>query len=180
MPPISTTFPLLDEILAAWQPAIGADFAAYGNHIRRVLNFTLALHPCSAEELERLQVAGAFHDLGIWSDGTFDYLPPSIARARDYLAGRGLEGWVPEVSALIGEHHKIRAIADPALALVEAFRKADLVDVSLGLVRFGLPREFVRAVKAQFPDAGFHGRLVQLTGANLLRHPLRPAPFFKW
>jgi hypothetical protein len=50
------------------------------------------------EQLEKVAVAAAFHDLGIWTDGTFDYLPPSIRLAREWLGQSGKAEWEPEIS----------------------------------------------------------------------------------
>ncbi len=50
------------------------------------------------------------------------------------------------------------------LPLVALFRRADLADFSLGLIRGGVPGAIMRAVKAAFPNAGFHKRLMQLAG----------------
>jgi HD superfamily phosphodiesterase len=33
-------------------------------------------------DLEKIAAAAVFHDLGIWTDRTFDYIAPSIALAR--------------------------------------------------------------------------------------------------
>ena len=33
----------------------------------------------------KIAVAAVFHDIGIWSNKTFDYLEPSVALAREYL-----------------------------------------------------------------------------------------------
>jgi len=63
---------------------------------------------------------------------------------------------------------------------VEPFRQADWIDVSLGLLTFGLPRARLRAIFARWPNAGFHRRLVQLTLREARRHPLRPLPVLKW
>ena len=64
--------------------------------------------------------------------------------------------------------------------MVEIFRQGDLVDFSLGMVKCGGPNDYVRQMKATFPNAGFHKRLLQLTWAQLKNHPLNPAPMFKW
>jgi hypothetical protein len=177
---IEEQIPLLEEILAGWRDKIGADYAAYRNHVYRMVNFCLALRDCNEEERRKVIIAGCFHDLGIWSDGTVDYLPPSSARARDYLAQAQLEAWIPEVEAMIDEHHKLRRYRDAGSPLVEVFREADLIDVSLGLVKFGLPGAYVKSVKQRFPDTGFHKRLVQLVVRHALTHPLRPLPFYRW
>ena len=171
---------LLEEILDTWRGQIGGDFTAYRNHVYRMANFCFALRDCNGDDRDKIAIAGAFHDIGIWSDGTFDYLPPSVRRARDYLQATGREAWAAEIELMIDMHHKLKAYTDERYPLVEVFRKADLVDVSLGLVTFGVPRRFIRAVKKAFPNTGFHKRLVQLTGGWLAKHPVSPPPFFKW
>ena len=45
------------------------------------MNLCVALRSGNAERLEKIAIAAAFHDTGIWVDGTFDYLPPSIRLA---------------------------------------------------------------------------------------------------
>jgi len=80
---------------------------------------------------------------------------------------------------MIVNHHKItRADADPG-SLVEVFRRADWIDVSRGLRRFGLSRTFIESVFAHWPDAGFHWRLVELTVDRFRHHPLSPLPMVK-
>ena len=46
----------------------------------------LHLSPKHQTNLNKGAVAVAFHDLGIWTDNTLDYLPPSVNRAKTYLA----------------------------------------------------------------------------------------------
>ena len=36
-----------------------------------------------------MAIAAAFHDIGIWTAGTFDYLEPSVRVAAAYLTGTG-------------------------------------------------------------------------------------------
>ena len=171
--------PLLDEILAAHASVVGSDLVAYRNHAYRVLNWCASLSG-GAAQLEKIAIAAAFHDLGIWTARTFDYLPPSIRIAHDYLAGSARAGWTEEIEEMIAQHHKIRSYRAPHGALVDAFRRADLVDLTLGWSRQGLPRSFMREVWAAFPRAGFHGRLVQFGCKRLLTHPLRPLPMLRW
>lgn len=125
-------------------------------------------------------VAAVFHDLAIWTHGTIDYLRPSAPLAREWLQDGGHADWADEIDAMIDLHHRFRPWTTPGGELVEAFRKADLVDVSLGRVRFGLPRAFVAEVRSGFPNAGFDKRLVQLTMRQLRTDPLRPLPMMKW
>lgn len=71
-------------------------------------------------------------DAGIWLDGTFDYLPPSSQPALEHLGTIDLSGEAV-VRATILEHHRLRK-ARSAHPMVEAFRRADLTDLSGGLV----------------------------------------------
>lgn len=177
---IEARIPLLEEILEPWKTALGNDYAGYHNHVCRMIHFCLALRPCSTDERQKVIIAGAFHDLGIWSKGTVDYLPPSIDLARDYLMRSGLGAWSAEIELMIDMHHKLRKVDDPTYPLVEVFRRGDLVDFSLGLMNAGLPRAYIKQVQGQFPNAGFHKRLLQLAGGWFSKHPLSPPPFIKW
>lgn len=168
---------LLDEILTSWRDALGKDFQAYRNHCYRVLNFYAAQVSKSPDNLNKAAIAVAFHDLGIWSHGTFDYLAPSAELARRYLQQVGKEDWITDVVAMIDNHHKVTAAGD---GLAEAFRKADWTDVTLGLLSFGLKRSLLRVVQRTFPDAGFHRRLVSLSARHTLKHPFKPLPMFRW
>jgi hypothetical protein len=143
------------------------------------MNLCLAIVGDRRVELEKIAVAAVFHDLGIWTDKTFDYIAPSVALARKHLAARRMPDWIPEIEAMIVNHHKIMP-SRAGQSLVESFRRADWIDVSRGLRRFGLPRTFIAAVNATWPNAGFHRRLVQLTIDRFWKHPLTPLPMVKW
>jgi hypothetical protein len=171
---------LLDTVLAEWREAIGADYAGYRNHVYRVVHFCLALHPSTGDARDQIIVSACFHDLGIWSDRTVDYLPPSMERAAAYLRARQLAHWIPDVQAMIEFHHQLTAHQDRLHPVVEHFRQADLIDLSLGLVRCGLSRTYIGQVRAAFPNAGFHRRLARLAVDGFASHPLNPLPFFKW
>ncbi len=178
--PVSPELPLVEETLSPWRDRIGADYLGYRNHVYRMLHFCFALRDCNDEERRKLSLAACFHDIGIWSAGTVDYLPPSIAEAKRHLHAVGLASWQEEIALIIDLHHQFRPYKDPRWPLVEVFRQADLVDFSLGVVRFGLPSDIVRTVKAAFPNAGFHKRLMQLAGGWFAKHPFSPPPFMKW
>lgn len=170
----------IDGILSDWKPVIGADFEGYRNHVMRMVTFCLLLRPCSAEEQKKIEIAACFHDLGIWTEHTLDYLLPSVPLALHYLQQQDLAHWSDEISRMILEHHKIRPLEDADSTLVELFRRGDLVDLSMGLVRFGLPRQQVLEIRSQVPNAGFHDTLLRKAGAWLVTHPLNPAPMMKW
>ncbi len=176
--------PHVEAVLGSFEVALGEDFEAYRNHVLRVCHLAAAFAQPAPEELERIQIAAAFHDLGIWSHATFDYLEPSAALARGYLEEIGRPTWRLEVELMIHQHHKITACqargSRPGMDLEEAFRRADWVDVTLGRRRFGLSRGRIRPIVRAFPNAGFHRRLRQLTWGQLRRRPWNPFPMFKW
>jgi hypothetical protein len=91
-----------------------------------------------------------------------------------------MAGWIPEIETMIFDHHKVTPAYAFQQPLVESFRRADWIDVSLGLRRFSLPRPFISAVAATWPNAGFHRRLVELAVRRFLQHPLAPLPMVKW
>ncbi len=72
-----------------------------------MINFCFAQNNFNEEEREKIIIAGCFHDLGIWSGDTFDYLPPSIAAAKDYLKENNLEQWMAQIELMINQHHKL-------------------------------------------------------------------------
>jgi len=174
-----TDIPLLDDLLQKHAAVLGNDFTAYRNHTYRVANLCIAQVGHAPEVVQKVAIAAAFHDLGIWTDGTFDYLPPSIRLATDYLAGAGRTAWTQEIKAMIREHHKITPYRGEWRELVEPFRRADWADVSLGLIAFGLPQGAFREVASTWPSAGFHKKLVQLELGRLRTHPWNPLPMVK-
>ena len=126
---VITEIATLDRVLRADAAGLGGDFVGYRNHAYRVANLCVALTPAGRDQIEKIAVATAFHDLGIWTDGTFDYLGPSVRLARAYLTESGRPEWIAEVERTILEHHKLSASrADPSW-LVEPFRKADLAQM---------------------------------------------------
>ena len=171
------SIPLIDDVLGSWSEAIGSDLSGYKNHVYRMVNFTCAMGEFDEASREKIAIAGCFHDMGIWPERTLDYLEPSADRAEKYLAENGLSEIQPQIREMICEHHKLRSFErDP---LVEAFRKGDLVDFSLGIVKCGLPRSFVNEVKAAFPNTGFHKCLVGVAARWFVRHPLNPVPVIR-
>jgi hypothetical protein len=177
--------PLADEILAKWKDTIGDDYHGYRNHVHRMILCCFALGKLSnkilsEEDKNKIIIAAVFHDLGIWIEDTLDYLPPSIPPALKYLKEKGLENWAAEIKLMINEHHKIREYRNPNYPLVELFRKGDLVDFSLGMMRFGLSKSNINQLKYNLPNAGFHKNLTKRVVKWFLKHPLNPAPMMKW
>jgi hypothetical protein len=169
----------IEGLLAGFAPQLAGDAVAYGGHVRRVFGLVRAQLPAlTADELEQLAIAAVFHDLGVWTDHTFDYLDPSRALAADYLAAEHRAAWATTVDAMILEHHKLRPFKGDRL--VEAFRRADLCDLSFGHLRGPISRSAYRDLAAMFPSAGFHRRIAQLATKRAFTHPLRPAPMMRW
>jgi hypothetical protein len=175
-----TNHPLIEQILAIWKEQIGETYEGYRGHVYRMFNCCLAIRNCSEEEGKKLAIAAAFHDIGLWSDHTVDYLPPSVAQAQKWLVENELGSWGDEISLMINLHHKVRQYRDPKYPLVELFRKADLVDFSLGIFKFGLSPQYISQLKSEIPNAGFHKFLLRGTIDWFSKHPLSSPPFMRW
>ena len=178
-PDLIQRHPRIEALFDIYSERFGKDQTAYRNHIYRVLNLVASQRALSEEELDQVAIAGFFHDAGIWLAGTFDYLEPSARLACHYLEEQGLLAWQPTVEAIILNHHKVSRFGQDTLALAEMFRRADWIDVSLGLLRFGLPAPRIRHIRDTFPNAGFHTLLLKLSGQQLLSQPWRPLPMLR-
>ena len=172
------SLPVIDEILGRWSETIGRDLGGYRNHVYRMVNFTFAIGEFDDEARRKIEIAGCFHDIGIWPERTLNYLEPSAKRAESYLAKNGIADWQPQIRQLICQHHKLRSFQSDRL--VEAFRKGDLVDFSLGIFKCGLPRSFVSEVRSAFPNQGFHKCLAGIAANWIIRHPLDPVPVIRY
>jgi hypothetical protein len=170
--------PLIDELLDRFKQEIGTDLEKYSNHVHRVFE-TCVMRDADPSNRQKYAIAAVFHDIGIWTARTIDYLSPSILEAEHYLNAAQNAAMIPEITAMIYWHHKILPYEGAFGTTVEVFRKADWTDVSLGLLTFGSDRQKLRRLRAQFPNAGFHWFLIRQIGANFLRHPLNPLPMFK-
>jgi hypothetical protein len=169
---------VIESILATYRQDLGNDFAQYRNHVYRVYNFAVPFF-ASAQDIKTLAVAAAFHDLGIWTHQTFDYLEPSIELARQYATDKNMgAATILEIETIINFHHKLTKIKTSKLA--EIFRQADLVDLSAGIFRFGRSRKTIRMIKKAFPNKGFHLNLTRLFFKNIVKNPLSPLPMYKF
>ena len=173
-----TTVAAIDQVLDDHAAALGDDFIAYRHHVYRVVNLCAAIVE-DRVDLEKIAIAAVFHDLGIWTDKTFDYIAPSVVLARQYLIAHGRADWIAEIERTIADHHKITTSRAGPASLIEAFRRADWIDVTYGVRTFGLPRPLIRSVLVHWPSAGFHRRLVQLTVQRFRTHPLTPLPMIR-
>lgn len=131
------------------------------------------------ESIHKIAIAAAFHDIGIWTANTLDYLPPSIEALNQYLAAHQLIHFQEELSLMITEHHKLSSIYYPKYRLVEYFRQADYADFLLGIIRFGMPLNAYKQLKSTYPNAVFHKTLFYL-GMKRFFGNLGIPPMFKW
>jgi hypothetical protein len=167
-----------DELFGRHGDVFGSDVTTYRGHVHRVIGLVGLQVVVPEQAAVTLGVAAFFHDAGIWFDGTWDYLPPSVRRAAEELGESGREQ-LPLVTALIDEHHRLRPTkhADP---LVEAFRRADLTDVSAGLVPSpGVAWSAYRELVTDYPCRGFRPMLLRVFRRGLRESPLRPMPMLK-
>jgi len=128
---------------------------------------------------DKFAIAAAFHDLGIWTAHTFDYLSPSIGLATAYLSDNNLEEWTEEISLLIDMHHKMSTYKGAFEESVEAFRRGDWIEVTLGFKHYGVSTSLRKELKKTFPNLGFHWFLVKETLKQFFRSPLHPLPMFR-
>lgn len=168
---------VIEELLLRFQPVIGADFEKYRNHVYRVF-LNCILQDKAPENSEKYATAAVFHDIGIWTNNTIDYLDPSIEQLRHYLTASGKMLWLEEITAMIYFHHKVSRYDGQYKELVEVFRKADWSDVTLGLLPFGLNKSILAMNRKMLPNKGFHYFLIKKILKNILKHPSNPLPMF--
>jgi hypothetical protein len=174
---ILETLPLAEEILESHRHRAHGDdtgYDAYKAHVYRVVNFARALTPDAPDRDDKLAIAAAFHDLAAFD--TLDYLVPSIEAQDAWLRQTGREAWSDELALIVAQHHRLSGYGPtrPYAPLVEAFRRADLIDVSQGLIRFGIPSSDVKEVRAAFDAGVFFRRVIPLGTLRAIRKLQQP------
>jgi hypothetical protein len=177
MPEILHSLPLAEEILESHRHRARGDDAgydAYKAHVYRVVNFAQALAPDGPDRDDKLAIGVAFHDLAAFD--TLDYLVPSIEAQDAWLQQTGREAWADELALIVAEHHRLSGYAAtrPYAPLVEAVRRADLVDVSQGLIRFGIPSSYVKEVRSAFDASVFFKRVIPSGTLRAIRKLQQP------
>ncbi|HTE25551.1 hypothetical protein [Flavitalea sp.] len=168
----------VDQLMLPYKAVLDRDYEKYRNHVCRVVGNCMLLDKNPAHFM-KYAIAGVFHDIGIWTNNTIDYLAPSIVVARKYLVQENLQEMAEEIELMIYWHHKTTSYKGDFQDTVNNFRKADWIDVSLGVLAFGADRNTAGAYRKQFPNSGFHLFLLRKIFKNLVRHPLNPLPMFK-
>ncbi len=125
---------------------------------------------------EVLLIAGLLHDVGLYDAASHGgvYVREGAEFTAELLRSRG---WDEERIRLcfdaIERHHELRTQWDRG-AEVELIRRADLTDISAGIVRFGLSREWINDLFKSVSRDGTY-RTIGYEVARVLRH--RPLTF---
>lgn len=167
---VSTT-PATQAALQALRSAAGSD-SPLERHCLRQFAIAERLAGDRAFDRELLLCACWLHDLGLFTRSHDPYVTESAR-----LATRVLEpfSWPPErlqrCLDACEQHHAPRSRRAMGLE-VELVRQSDLVDVSGGLINFGVDRKWLRHLFREVPRDGFW-RLIGPAVIAELRH--RPA-----
>lgn len=123
---------------------------------------------------EILLVAGLLHDIGLY-DGASEggvYVTDGRNFAERLLAGR--PGWDERRTLLcleaIERHHEVRPQWD-AGAEVELIRRADMVELSSGLINFGVSRGWIRGLWRAVPRDGLYGEVGKMVAKAARERP---------
>ena len=133
--------------LAKLREITGESGGPMERHGLRVFLIADRLATASELEIDRelLLVAGLLHDIGLYDEASHGvYVQEGAEFTAELL---GAQGWDQDRIRLcfdaIERHHELRSQWERG-AEVELIRRADLVDLSSGLVRFGLSRGWLR------------------------------------
>ncbi|PIB36161.1 hypothetical protein BFP72_12525 [Reichenbachiella sp. 5M10] len=175
------SIPQIERVLLYYTQALGHDYNAYRNHVYRIYHLTLLLCPSELNKAqeEALAIAAVFHDLGIWTHHSMDYLSPSAESAVRHLEETGRTHLSDLCRQLIIHHHKISPYQGDHSDLTEAFRQADFMDLTFGVTRHGLPISRYQHLKESFPFLGFQKLIAKKILRHAFRHPMHPFPMLK-
>src|SRR5512133_453127 len=173
---LSTT-PAAQAALEALRTAAGAD-GPMERHCLRQFAIAERLAGDRALDRELLLCACWLHDAGLYIPSRDPYVTEGARLADRVLAPFG---WPPErlqrCMDACEQHHAPRSRLAMGLE-VELVRQADLVDVTAGLVNFGLDRRWLRELFREVPRDGLWG-LIGSAVLNELRHrPPSPVGVF--
>jgi hypothetical protein len=185
---IYSKHPTLDGELQLVKDSIPPeDFEKYRNHCLRVMSFAKYLMPDFVYEeypnaMDIVAMALAYHDVALWTDGKLNYLEPSAIQMERHTAKEGVfeESHISIARQIIMEHHKLTDYHSKTTsnvfkgqsttsgaavdAIVNAVRKADWTDATVGIIRFEVPVALLEAAYAKIPEAGFHAMLAGMGG----------------
>lgn len=167
---------LITQILHKHRTDLGKAYDAYHNHAQRVYHYATIF--LLVRESKKMAIAAAYHDLGIWTGKSMNYLPGSVKLATAYLS-QSEYGLLPdEMRFIITNHHKLRPVKGNIEA--EAFRKGDLTDLTCGHIRYNLPESIITEAERKFPRLHFTKMMLRKTLKGALKHPMKPLPMIRW
>ena len=169
--------------LAALREATGESGGPMERHGLRV--FLIADRLATARELivdrEVLLIAGLLHDVGLYDAASHGgvYVREGAEFTAEILRKHGWhEDRIRLCFDAIERHHEFRSQWDRGDE-VELIRRADLVDLSDGLVRFGVSREWIRDLFRSVSRDGTY-RTIGYEVARVIRHrPLTLPQIFR-
>lgn len=164
------------EALAAVREATGETAGPMERHGLRVFRIACEMAELRELEVDRevLLVAGFLHDLGLYDSISRGgvYVKDGAEFAAEMLEKHGWDaGRIELCSNAIERHHELRSQWQAGNE-VELMRKADLIDVSSGLVASGVSRSWLRELNAAIPRDGTYREIARLLGHALRERPL--------
>jgi predicted hydrolase (HD superfamily) len=169
--------------LAALRDATGESGGPMERHGLRV--FLIADRLATARDLkvdrEVLLIAGLLHDVGLYDAASHGgvYVKEGAEFTAEILRK---QDWDEDRIRLcfdaIERHHELRSQWDRGDE-VELIRRADLVDISDGLIRFGLSREWLKDLFHSVPRKGTYRTIGYEVGRVLIHRPLTLPQIFR-
>lgn len=164
------------ETLARLRGVTGVEDGAMERHGLRCFLIGERLAEVHGAPLDRelLLVAALVHDIGLYDDVSSGgvYVTEGREWAEGLLAGR--EDWDDARTTLcleaIERHHELREQWAAGVE-VELLRRADLVDLTRGLVAFGAGRTWLGALWHAVPRDGIYGEIGALVAKALRERP---------
>lgn len=176
--------PYIDIHLEKYKSVIGKDYDAYRGHLYRVLTYTL--HYLNGDEtfLPIIGAALVYHDIGLWTDNVLSYLEPGCRHANEAFNETLSKEELKLLENLIFWHHKVTPFMGLHEDVVNAFRKADWIDATLGFVNQEMPSSHIQYVQSTIPNKGFHQMLAEfgpkLYGYDIIRIVTELSSIMKW
>ncbi len=122
---------------------------------------------------ELLTVAALLHDIGLYrsvsTGGVYTHDGADLARAM-LPRYAWTNARIERCADAIDRHHELRGQLARGPE-VEALRRADLVDLSGGVIRFGIDRGWLRRLNGEVPRRGLAGELARELGRALRERP---------
>jgi hypothetical protein len=147
--------------------------------------FLIADRLATARQLEVdrevLLITGLLHDIGLCDEASHGGV--YVAEGAEFTAELlRAHGWDEErirlCSDAVERHHDTRSQWERG-AEVEVIRRADLVDLTSGLVTFGLPREWLRDLSRSVSRDGTYASVGHQVANQLIHQPLQFVQIFR-